>query len=217
VRISTTALLAVAAVAGAAATAHAEPTARRKHGTRLVQAGTLALMAGAASEGTAAGLSDHPGPQQGFFAAGLAIGGIGAVLLASGLYLRETSPAEAPDAIARDPVRRRRRWERRVGLSILGAGALVSAVGMAHVVGAVHDHDLADNLCPGGACDADAQRLVARSHTLALASLLLLGPGIVAMAGGAALYVGSPDPDAGVAIVPVATPDQLGAAIVGRF
>ena len=192
-------------------------TPRRHTGTRVTQAGVLLLMAGAASEGTAAGLSDHPGPQEGFFVTGLALGGVGAVVLGAGLYLRATSDAPPRDAIELDPVRSRHRWERRVGLSIAAAGALVSAVGLAHVVGAVHDHDLADNLCPGGTCNADAERLRARSFTLALASGMLLGPGIVGIAGGLAMYESAPDSGDGPHIVPVAGPDRIGAALVGRF
>ena len=206
----------VAAVALAAAPARAdEPHTRRKTGTRIADVGVGALLLGAAFEGTAAGLGDHPDPQRGFAIAGGVSAGIGAIALGIGLYVRATSPAEPPDAISLDPLRSRHRWERRVGVAVASLGALAVAVGVAHAIGSAHDSGLADDQCPGGACNADGARLQARAHTLALAAELLIGPGAVGVVGGIVLYRSAPD--TGVQIVPMIAPERVGAAVVVRF
>ncbi len=208
------AIVVVAAVASAAPARADEPHARRKTGTRIAQVGAGAILLGAAFEGTAAGLGDHPGPQNGFAVAGGVTAGVGLLALGVGLYLRETSPPEPPDAISLDPVRSRHRWERRVGVAVAGLGALAVAVGTAHAVGSVHDSGLADDQCPNGACNADGARLQARAHTLALAAELLIGPGLVGLVGGIVLYHSAPDT---VQVVPVIAPERVGAAVILRF
>ena len=87
--------------------------------------------------------------------------------------------------------------------------------GIAHVVGAYRDNDLADAQCPHGACNADGARLLARSKTLALAAELLIGPGAIALAGGIILYRGGRD--TGPHLVPVVDTHVIGTSLVGRF
>jgi hypothetical protein len=205
----------VALVLSHAALVHADPTPRRRLANRVTLAGAVVLLSAAAAEGTAAGLGDHPGPQQGFAITGGVLAGAGAVTLGVGLLLRATSPDDAPDAISLDPTRRRHRWERRVGASLAGLGALAATIGVIHAIGAAHDDGLADAQCPGGLCNADGARLQRRAETLRLAAQLLIGPGLVAMTGGIVMYRSAPDQT--VELVPVLAPDHAGAAIVGRF
>jgi hypothetical protein len=195
----------------------ATPT-RRRVGTDMTHVGVTALLLGAAAEGTAAGLGDHPVPRRGFEIAGAVTAGAGVIALGIGLYMRATSPREPPDAVSLDPVRQRHRWERRVGVVLASLGGLATAVGVAHAIGAVRDSTLAEAQCVDGNCDADGNRLRSRSATLRLAAELLIGPGIVGAVGGIMMYRSAPDVSISrVQIIPTLTDDRIGAAIVGRF
>jgi hypothetical protein len=208
-----TATVAVALVVTACAT-----STQRRISTAITNVGVTGLLLGAAAEGTAAGLGDHPAPRSAFEIAGAVTAGVGVFALGIGLYLRATSPAEPPDVVSLDPVRRRHRWERRVGVVLAGLGGLATAVGVAHAVGAVRDGTLAEAQCVGGICNADGTRLRSRSETLRLAAELLIGPGIVGGLGGITLYRSAPDVSfSRVQIIPMLTEDQIGAAVVGRF
>lgn len=172
------------------------------------------MLVGAALGGTAAGLSDYPDTQRDFALSAVITGGVGTLALATGLYLRATSPGEPPDAISLDPVRRRHRAERRVGFALAGLGSIAVAVGVAHAVGSVHDGGLADAQCPGGTCNADGERLRARAHTLALAAEMLIGPGLVGALGGIVMYRAAPDR---AQVAPMVGPGEVGAMVMGRF
>lgn len=207
------------AIMGTFADARADqaPASPRRHtGTRIMYVGLAASLTGVALGAFAVGLgNDRPDAAVPFYAASGVTLGLGALALASGSYLRATSPAEAPDAISLDPVRARHRNERRVGIALIGAGAAITLTGLAHAVGAYRDQDLADAQCPGGACNADGARLVARSHTLGLAADMLVGTGVIGLAGGIILYRGGRD--GGPRVVPVIGPREAGAAIFGHF
>lgn len=217
--------LAVIAVllAGAAMTARADDavtasatSSRRKTGTRIAYGGLAATLTGVAVGAFAIGLgNDRPDAATPFYAASGVAFGLGAIGLATGFYLRGTSPDDAPDPIAADPIRSRRRTERRVGIALAGAGAAVLITGLAHAVGAYHDNKLAEAQCPNGFCSAGGEHLLARSKTLALAAGLLIGPGAIGLAGGLILYRGARD--TGPRLVPVADAHSAGVAFVGGF
>jgi hypothetical protein len=208
-----TAIVAVALVVTACAT-----STRRRIGTEIANVGFTGVLLGVAAEGTAAGLGDHPAPRSAFEIAGAVTAGLGVIALGIGLYERATSPAEHPDAVSLDPLRRRHRWERRVGVVLSGLGGLATAVGVAHAVGAVRDSTLAEAQCVDGICNADGTRLRSRSETLRLAAELLIGPGIVGGLGGITLYRSAPDVSfSRVQIIPMLTDSQIGAAVAGRF
>jgi len=189
---------------------------RRRTGTRIAYAGVAATLTGIAVGAFAIGLgNDRPDAARPFFAASGISLGLGAIGLATGFYLRGTSPEDPPDAISLDRVRARHRNERRVGVALVGLGAAVLITGIAHAVGAYYDNDLAKDRCPDGTCDASGARLLARSHTMALAADMLIGTGTIGLAGGIILYRGGRDTRASV--TPVVGTHQVGAAVAGRF
>jgi hypothetical protein len=164
---------------------------RRRTGNRLAQGGVAATITGIVVGSFAIGLSNgRPDAAKPFFAASLVSFGLGAVGLTSGLYLRATSPGDPPDAIALDPVRSRRRNERRVGVGLIGASAAVLITGILHGIGAAYDNHLAAERCTEDVCDAGGARLRSRAHTMALASDMLTGMGAIGLAGGFILYRG---------------------------
>jgi hypothetical protein len=213
--IGTTAPAILIVAATLVVTAACATSTRRHVGTEIADVGVTGLLLGAAAEGTAAGLGDHPAPRSAFEIAGGATAGVGVIALGIGLYMRATSPEELPDVVSLDPVRRRHRWERRVGVALASLGGLATAVGVAHAVGAVRDSTLAEAQCVDGMCNADGTRLRSRSETLRLAAELLIGPGVVGGLAGITLYRSAPD--VSVQIIPMLTDDQIGAAVVGRF
>jgi hypothetical protein len=192
------------------------PNPRRRLGTKITWAGVAAFLTGGAVGAFAIGLSmDRPEAAKPFFAAAGVSLGLGVIGIVTGVYVRATSPGDAPDAISQDRVRARHRNERRVGIAMMGASAAVLATGIAHFVGAWRDDDLSHAQCPQGVCNDDGARLQSRSHTLLLAAYMLSGPGVIGLAGGLALYRGGRD--TGARIVPVAGAHDAGAAIVGHF
>lgn len=191
------------------------PNPRRRTGTRIAYAGLTASLTGVALGAFAIGLgNDRPDAARPFYAASGISLGLGAIGLATGFYVRATSPEDPPDAISLDPIRSRHRSERRAGIVIGGLGAASLATGIAHAVGAYRDNDLAKAQCPGGVCNADGTRLVSRSQTLVLAADMLMATGAIALAGGIILYRGGSDP---ARVVPVAGAHQVGAVVVGHF
>jgi len=195
-------------------TAVTAPNPRRHRGTRIAKVGLGATLTGIAVGSFAIGLgNDRPDAARPFYyVAGVSLGA-GVLGLATGLYLRATSPVDPPDAIARDPVRSRHRAERRAGVAIGGLGAAAVITGIAHAIGAIYDDRLADRRCADGVCGPDGDRLRARSHTMALAAYMLTGMGAIGIAGGVILYRGGRD----AVVTPVVGMHSVGAGISGSF
>jgi hypothetical protein len=208
--------LAVIATLLGVSEARADGNPRRRTGTKLAHVGLAGTLTGIAVGAFAIGLgNDRPEAAKPFYAASAIAFGVGAVGFATGFYLRATSPVDPPDAITLDPVRARHRNERRAGIAIGGLGAAVLITGIAHGIGAWRDNDLAAAQCPNGVCTANGARLLSRAHTLALAADMLIGTGALGLAGGIILYRGGRDD--GPRVVPVVAPDQVTAAVSGRF
>ncbi len=209
-------MLALALGTSPARADEAVSSTRRQTGTKIAYGGLASALTGVALGAFAIGLgNDRPDAARPFYVASFVTLGLGAAGLATGLYLRATSPPGPPDPVALDPVRARHRNERRAGIVLMGLGAAVLVTGIAHGVGAWRDDDLASDHCPDNICDADGARLSKRAHTLALAADMLIGTGAVGFAGGVILFRGGRD--TGAQVVPAVGAHQAGAALVGRF
>jgi hypothetical protein len=115
------------------------------------------------------------------------------------------------------------RARRLVGLRAGGMGVAVMAVGLGLGWTA---RSVWNDAFSSGLCDRDTLRCwpagqdkVDSARSLALTSNILVGTGVALAAAGVALYVTAPGRTerAGVAIVPVAGPSELGVAVQGGF
>jgi tetratricopeptide (TPR) repeat protein len=115
------------------------------------------------------------------------------------------------------------RTRRIVGLGAGGAGVAALAAGLGFGWSA---RSTWNDAFTGGLCDADAltcspagQVQTDRARSRALVSNILVAAGVALAATGGALYVTAPGPaeKAGIAVVPVAAPSELGVAVQGGF
>jgi hypothetical protein len=107
------------------------------------------------------------------------------------------------------------RW--RIVAVIAGSlGAASVAVGLAHGIGAIADwHDLenSDRCDAHGVCNADGVRLTNRANSLATASDLLIGAGLLVLIGAGELWVTTSTFE----VVPIVQPTTAGVQVRTRF
>jgi hypothetical protein len=115
------------------------------------------------------------------------------------------------------------RTRRIAGLGAGGAGVAAVAAGLGFGWSA---RATWNDAFSGGLCDADALTCTAagqtqtnRARSRALVSNVLVGAGVALAAAGVALYVTAPGraEGAGIAVVPMAGPGEIGAAVQGGF
>jgi tetratricopeptide (TPR) repeat protein len=115
------------------------------------------------------------------------------------------------------------RTRRIAGLGMGGAGvaALAAGLGFGWSARATWNDAFSSGLCDADAltCTAAGQTQTDRARSRALVSNILVGAGVALAAAGVALYVTAPGRTerAGIAIIPMAGPGEIGAAVQGGF
>jgi tetratricopeptide (TPR) repeat protein len=110
-----------------------------------------------------------------------------------------------------------------VGLGVAGAGvaAMAAGLGFGWSAKSMWDDAFSSGLCDADAltCTAAGQKQTDRARSRALVSNILVGAGVALAATGVVLYVTAPRraEDAGIAIIPMAGPGELGVAVRGGF
>ena len=94
----TVGLVVIATVVSSNAHAEGPANPRRRLGTKIAYAGLASSLTGIAVGAFAIGLGmDRPDAARPFYAVGYGALGLGAIGLATGFYLRRTSPKDPPD------------------------------------------------------------------------------------------------------------------------
>jgi len=108
-----------------------------------------------------------------------------------------------------------------IALSVVGAGLVSAGVGGFFGVRAQGLWNDSRKDCPNNFCNDNGKAQVRRARTSANVSTVLVGAGLAAVTAGAILWLTAPDPHererAQVELVPIASPDEVGAMVRGVF
>jgi tetratricopeptide (TPR) repeat protein len=136
-------------------------------------------------------------------------------------------PGQVPDLVRDGGTRgeqdgRSGRTRRIAGLGVGGAGITAMAVGLGVGWSAVATWDdaFSSGLCDRDTlmCTEDGQKQTEKARSRALASNILVGAGVAMAVTGVVLYLTAPRAEkAGVAVVPMAGPSELGVVVQGGF